>query len=119
MDECRAEWKGQRHKQARKKGENQRIQIQYRKYERCMTEEIPEYLGRVQKKEKRWRDLDVRTRIEKTGDREERRCRMSIEERETIEHMWNGCSEMEERERKERGEILNEDRREKRWIKEI
>jgi hypothetical protein len=28
MDECRAEWKGQRHKQARKKGANQRIQIE-------------------------------------------------------------------------------------------
>jgi hypothetical protein len=52
MDERRAEWKGQRHKQARKKGENQRIQIQYRKYERCMTQEIPEYLGRAQEKEK-------------------------------------------------------------------
>jgi hypothetical protein len=24
--------------------------------------------------------------------------------RETIEHMWNGCSEMRERERKERGQ---------------
>jgi hypothetical protein len=28
MDECRAEWKGQRHGQARKKGENQRIKVQ-------------------------------------------------------------------------------------------
>jgi hypothetical protein len=28
MDECRAGWKGQRRKQARKKGKNQRIQIQ-------------------------------------------------------------------------------------------
>jgi hypothetical protein len=40
-------------------------------------------------------------------------------ERETTEHMWNGCSEMRERERKERGEILNEDGREIRWMKEI
>jgi hypothetical protein len=31
---------------------------------------------------------------------------MCYEERETIEHMWNGCSEMREREGKERGEIL-------------
>jgi hypothetical protein len=58
---------------------------------------------------------------------EERRCRMYYEERETIEHMWNGCSEMRERERKERGEIQNEhinereieeegnDRKRKRW----
>jgi hypothetical protein len=40
-------------------------------------------------------------------------------ERKTIENMWNGCSEMRERERKERGEILNEDGREIRWMKEI
>jgi hypothetical protein len=34
-------------------------------------------------------------------------------EREIIEHiMWNRCSEMRKRERKERGEILNEDGRE-------
>jgi hypothetical protein len=38
------------------------------------------------------------------------------EERGTIEHMWNGCSEMRERERKERGEILNEDGRDERDI---
>jgi hypothetical protein len=41
-----------------------------------------------------------------------RRCRMSYEERETIEHIWNRCSEMRERDRKERGEILNEDGKE-------
>jgi hypothetical protein len=33
--------------------------------------------------------------------------------------MWNGCSEIRERESKERGEILNEDGREIRWMKEI
>jgi hypothetical protein len=44
---------------------------------------------------------------------------MCYEEMETIEYMWNGCSEMRERERKERGEILNEDRREIKWMKEI
>jgi hypothetical protein len=31
----------------------------------------------------------------------ERRCKMCYEERKTIEHMWNGCSEM--RERREKG----------------
>jgi hypothetical protein len=36
-----------------------------------------------------------------------------------IEHMRNGCSEMRERERNERGEILNEDGREIGWMKEI
>jgi hypothetical protein len=50
---------------------------------------------------------------------EESRSRMCNEEREKIEHMWNGCSKMREREKKERGEILNEDGREIRWIKEI
>jgi hypothetical protein len=33
--------------------------------------------------------------------------------------MWNGCSEMRERKRKERGEIPIEDGREIRWMKEI
>jgi hypothetical protein len=42
---------------------------------------------------------------------EEIRSRMCYEEREAIEHMWNGCSEMREWEGKERGEILNEDGR--------
>jgi hypothetical protein len=32
---------------------------------------------------------------------EERRCRVCYEERETIEHMRNGCSQKRERERKE------------------
>jgi hypothetical protein len=50
---------------------------------------------------------------------EERRWRMCYEEREIIEHMWNRCSEIKARERKERGEIPNEDRREIRWMKEI
>jgi hypothetical protein len=44
------------------------------------------------------------------GNEEEgRRCRMCYEE---IEHMWNGCSEMKEKEGKKRGEILNESGRE-------
>jgi hypothetical protein len=33
--------------------------------------------------------------------------------------MWSGCNEMRERERKERKEILNEDERKLRWMKEI
>jgi hypothetical protein len=55
MDECRAEWKGQRHWQARKKGDNQRIQIQQK--ERCMTKEIPEYLERENARERKRRFL--------------------------------------------------------------
>jgi hypothetical protein len=38
---------------------------------------------------------------------EEGRCRMCYEERETIQYTWNGCSEIREKERTERGEILN------------
>jgi hypothetical protein len=52
-------------------------------------------------------------------EEEERRCKMCYEERETIEHMWNGCSEMRKRERKERGETLNEDVGEIIWMKKI
>jgi hypothetical protein len=33
--------------------------------------------------------------------------------------MWSGCGEMRERERKKRGEILNEDGKEIGWMKEI
>jgi hypothetical protein len=33
--------------------------------------------------------------------------------------MWNGCSEIRGRERKARGEILNEDGREIRWKKGV
>jgi hypothetical protein len=40
---------------------------------------------------------------------EEKKWRMCYGERKTIEHMWNGWSEMREREGKERGEILNEE----------
>jgi hypothetical protein len=50
---------------------------------------------------------------------EKRRCRMCYEEKETIEHMWNECSKIRERRRKQRGEIPNEDERDIRWMKEI
>jgi hypothetical protein len=52
-------------------------------------------------------------------EREQRRCRMCYEERETIEHMWNGCSDMRKKKRKGRGEILNEEGRKIKWMKEI
>jgi hypothetical protein len=35
-------------------------------------------------------------------EREEGRCKMCCEQRETLEHMLNGCSEMRERDGKER-----------------
>jgi hypothetical protein len=50
---------------------------------------------------------------------EERRCSMCYEERKTFEYMWNGCSEMREKERKERGEIPNEDGSKIKWVKGI
>jgi hypothetical protein len=78
-----------------------------------VTEELPEYLGRGSARE---RKMTARFRCgnEKRENRywmegEERRCRMCYEERETIEHMWNGCGEMREKEGKELGEILNEE----------
>jgi hypothetical protein len=64
-----------------------------RKYERCLIEEIPEYL---RKEISRERKMMARFRCgnEERENRywmagEERRCRMCYEERETIEHMWN------------------------------
>ncbi|KAJ3621510.1 hypothetical protein MTP99_003633 [Tenebrio molitor] len=80
-----------------------------RKYERCVTEEIPEYLWRENTKE---RKMMTRFRWRNEKERKEEKCRMCYEERETIAHMWNGCGEMRERERKERGKIQNEDGRE-------
>jgi hypothetical protein len=61
---------------------------------------------------------------EKMWERGERKqeleaAKCAMRRREIIEHMWNGYSEMRERERKKRGEILNEDGREIRWMKEI
>jgi hypothetical protein len=65
----------------------------------------------------------LETRREKTSigwkeKNEGEECAMRRErEGETIEHMWNGCSEMREKERKERGEILNENGRKIKWTK--
>jgi hypothetical protein len=88
-----------------------------------MKEEIPEYLGRESARERkmmaRFRCGNEERKNRYWMDGEERRCRMCYEERETIEHMWNGCSEMRGRVRKKRGEILNEDGREITWMKEI
>jgi hypothetical protein len=77
--------------------------------ERCMTE----YLGRESARERKMRDLDLGTRREKTDigwkeRKEGAECAMK-RERETIENMWNGCSEMSERKEKER-EVKTEGR---------
>jgi hypothetical protein len=94
------------------------------KYEKCMTEEIPEYLGKESAKKKRKLMARFTCGNEERENRYwmrrvERRCRMCYEERETIEHMWNEYSEMRERKRKERGEIRNEDEKEIKWMQEI
>jgi hypothetical protein len=77
-----------------------------------LVEDVPVYLRRESAKE---RKMMARFRC----GNEKRRCRMCREENETIEHMWSGCNEMRERERKDRGEILSEDRRELGWMKKI
>jgi hypothetical protein len=90
-----------------------------REYERC----IPEYLGRESARERkimtRFRCGNEERENRYWMEGEKRRCRKCYEERETIEHMWNGCGKMREREGKEQGEILKEDGRKIRWMKEI
>jgi hypothetical protein len=94
-----------------------------REYERCVTEDVPVYLGRESTKERkmmaRFRCGNEERENKYWMEEEERMCRMCREERETIEHMWRGCGEMREREEKERGEILNEDGREIGWMKQV
>ncbi|KAJ3637598.1 hypothetical protein MTP99_001043 [Tenebrio molitor] len=74
MDECRAEYN--------------------RKYERCMTEEIPESLARESANERNMMPRFRWGNEEKENwywmEKEERRYRMCKEERETIEHFrWD------------------------------
>jgi hypothetical protein len=122
MDECRAEWKG---KDTDKQERRERIrESRYnREYERCMTKEILEYLGRESTRERkmmgRFRCGNEERENRYWMEGEEKKWRMCYGERKTTEHMWNGFSEMREREAKERGEILNEDGREIGWMKEI
>jgi hypothetical protein len=89
-DECRAEWKEQRYRQAKRR-EGIRG-----------NSGVP---GERECKKKK-----------NNGDKEGAEY-ATYKERDTIEHTWNGCSEMRRRERKGRGEILNEDEREIGWMK--
>jgi hypothetical protein len=82
-----------------------------------MTEKIPEYLERECKKKRkmtaRFRCGNEKKRENKYWiEGEQRRYRMCYKERETLEHTWNGCSEMIKRERMERAEKPNEGGRE-------
>jgi hypothetical protein len=94
-----------------------------REYERCMTEDIPVYLGRESAKGRkmmaRFRCSNEERENRYCTEGEERRCRMCREESETVEHMWSGCAEMRETEGKKRREILSEDQREIGWMKEV
>jgi hypothetical protein len=83
-----------------KQERNERIrECRYnRKYERCMTEDVSEYLGRENAKE-RFRCGNEKRKNRYWTEEEERRCRMCREDRETIEYMWSECAEMRERER--------------------
>jgi hypothetical protein len=88
-----------------------------KEYERCMTEDVPVYLGRKSAKERKMMRERGENRYWTEG--EERRYRMCREESETIEHMWSRCDEMREREGKERREILSENGREIKWMKYV
>jgi hypothetical protein len=82
MDECRAEYKAQRHT-SKKQGRESRYN---REYEWCMTEEIQEYLRR---ESARKRKMMGRFRGERKQVLDGRKGK-NDEERKTIEHMWNG-----------------------------
>jgi hypothetical protein len=99
MVECRAEERG---KDTDKQERRERIkESRYnREYERCMTEEIPEYLGRESAKERKMM-ATFRCGNEERENRywmegEERRCRMFHEKKERQSR--NGCSEMRQKE---------------------
>jgi hypothetical protein len=66
-----------------------------------------------------WKRVERKQLLGERRGKKAQWCRMCYEEKETFEHVWNGGSEMREREGKERGEILNEDGREIGWMKEI
>jgi hypothetical protein len=64
----------------------------------------------------------VGTRREKIGIGQKKRkegAECAMWRKKQLSIMWNGFSEMREKERKERGEIWNEDGREIGWMKEI
>jgi hypothetical protein len=71
-------------------------------------EEIPNDLGRESARERKMMARFKCGNEEKENrywtEGEKRRCRMCYEERQTIGHMWNGCSEMKERGRVGTGE---------------
>jgi hypothetical protein len=83
-----------------------------------MTEEIPKYLGRESERKRKMMARFICGNEERKNryylEGEKRRCRMCYEEREKIEHTWNGCSE-KIREKY----ILSEDGREIEWMKQI
>jgi hypothetical protein len=112
-DVCGAEREGQRYGQAREKGEIRESRYN-REYERCVTEDVPVYLGKERAKERK-----MMATFRCGNEKRENRYWMEEEERICRMHMWRGCGEMREREEKERGEILSEDGREIEWMKVV
>jgi hypothetical protein len=85
-----------------------------REYERCVTEDVPVYLGKERAKERK-----MMATFRCGNEKRENRYWMEEEERICRMHMWRGCGEMRERKEKERGEILSEDGREIEWMKVV
>ncbi|KAJ3619245.1 hypothetical protein MTP99_004944 [Tenebrio molitor] len=117
VEKLRAKEDGWSERDKNKQKRRERIkELKYnREYERGMTKEIPEYLTRESTRERkmmarfRCRNKERENRYWTEGKK--RRCRMCYDEKETIEQMSNGCSEMREREGNDRGEIQNQDRK--------
>jgi hypothetical protein len=86
MDECRAEWKGQRHRQARKKGEHQRIKIQvWEVYDRGNSE-----VRRTEWKKKWWRNQErIFTQKKKTKSWN---CNQYMDSNSTRKHQLKRCN---------------------------
>jgi hypothetical protein len=93
----------ERDKNADKQERRKRIKESRSRYERCMTEEILEYLGRNRAREKK---MMARFKCGNEGRGEKNKYWMEGEERsrESSTIMWNGCGEMRERRRERNGE---------------
>jgi hypothetical protein len=93
-----------------------------RNYKRCMTKEIPEYLERGNARERKMMakfSCRNEKRESRFGRKERKECAECAMRRERQLSTCGMDVAKWEMERKERGEILNEDGREIGWMKEI
>jgi hypothetical protein len=92
------------------------------KYEKIITEELPKYLGREDRKERviiaRFRCGNEERENKYWKEDRTRVCRMCGEKKETIEDLLNECVELREGE-ESREEILNEDGKGIEWMKKV